>query len=101
MAAPAPLRLPGSREATHREEVSSSAEMYQALAAAQTAARLLHAEQAAVRFPVSSLSIRGMPKNTGSHLCTFQILLMRIPMMNTTKSPSDLRADALGTDTGH
>jgi hypothetical protein len=32
--------------------------------------------------------MRGIAAATGSHLCGFQNLLMRIPIRNTTKSPS-------------
>ncbi len=36
----------------------------------------------------SSLIIFGMARKIGSHLCTFQGLLIRIPIRKTTNSPS-------------
>src|SRR5439155_22625228 len=36
----------------------------------------------------SSLHILGIARKTGSHLCTFHGLLIRMPIRNTTKSPS-------------
>ena len=36
----------------------------------------------------NSASIFGMATKTGNHWCGFQSLLNRMPMMNTTKSPS-------------
>src|SRR5258706_6108348 len=39
-------------------------------------------------FPASSRIMRGMAIATGNHLCSFQNRLMRMPMRNTTTSPS-------------
>jgi hypothetical protein len=38
--------------------------------------------------PFNSFTIGGIARNTGSHLCIFNGLLIRMPMRKTTKSPS-------------